>query len=162
MQILSLKDRKVVAQVLVFILKLLLTHHFGIELFNKLHDIFCQPIMLNANIIHKVKDWGRPLLVLLEVYPVLLVWLDEPLSDKVLLIKLHFVGNDIQNLPILLRGSEKRWHPDSVLFCNRFWVGLKLRQSIWQDCLRLEIWVQGVTGTLVNTLLSFILLAFWS
>jgi hypothetical protein len=81
---------------------LFLAHHFRIELFNKLHYVFSEPVMLDADIVHEIKDCGRLLLVLFKVNPVLLIWFDKPLSHKVLLVELYFVGNHIQHLAVFL------------------------------------------------------------
>ena len=77
-----------------------LVHHFRIELFNKLHDIFSEPVVLDAHIVHEIKDSGRLLLVLFKVNPVLLIWFDKTLPDKVLLVELYFVSNHIQHLSV--------------------------------------------------------------
>jgi hypothetical protein len=103
---------------------LFLVDHFRIELFNQLHDIFSEPVVLDADVVHKIKDSGGLLLVLFEVNPVFLIWLNEALSHKVLLVEFDFVGDDIQYLSIFFIRSKERWHPDAVLVCNRvcFWL----------------------------------------
>ena len=68
---------------------------FMLQVINQLHDILRQPIMLNANIIHKIKNWGAVLLMLLEINPIFLIRFNKSLSNKMLLIKFDFVGNDV-------------------------------------------------------------------
>jgi hypothetical protein len=69
--------------------------HFCVKLFDELHDILGKPVMLDADIVHEVENRVAARLIVLEVDPILLVWLNEPLPYKVLLVKLHFVGDHV-------------------------------------------------------------------
>lgn len=67
-----------------------------IQLRHELYDIFREPIMLYADIMQEIDNRAHGSLMLFEVYPVLLVWLDEPLAHEMLLVEFYFVCHDIQ------------------------------------------------------------------
>ena len=85
---------------------LLVLHNFSVlDLFYQLNDILSQPVVLVAHLVQQVyQRYLRRLRVLvrLKVYPVLLVWLNEPLLYKILLVVLDAVGDLVEETGFLL------------------------------------------------------------
>lgn len=85
---------------------LLVLHNFSVlDLFYQLNDILSQPVVLVAHLVQQVyQRYLRRLgvLVRLKVYPVLLVWLNEPLLYKIFLVVLDAVGDLVEETSVFL------------------------------------------------------------